>query len=73
MRTGQQPSGHGLGSPSPAPQITSDTLIGRATAKVLAYIALTKPRVIELLLITTVPAMFLAARGVPVRPLTRVP
>ena len=30
-----------------------------------AYIALTKPRIIELLLVTTVPAMFLAARGVP--------
>jgi len=31
----------------------------------VAYIALTKPRVIELLLITTVPVMFLAQRGVP--------
>jgi protoheme IX farnesyltransferase len=30
-----------------------------------AYVALTKPRVIELLLITTLPVMFLAARGVP--------
>lgn len=30
-----------------------------------AYAALTKPRIIELLLITTVPAMFLAARGFP--------
>jgi protoheme IX farnesyltransferase len=29
------------------------------------YVALTKPRVIELLLVTTVPAMVLAARGVP--------
>ena len=34
-------------------------------ARVGAFVALTKPRVIELLLITTVPAMFLAARGVP--------
>ncbi len=33
--------------------------------KVGAYVALTKPRIIELLLVTTVPAMFLAARGVP--------
>jgi len=33
--------------------------------RVGAYIALTKPRIIELLLVTTVPAMFLAARGVP--------
>jgi len=30
-----------------------------------AYIALTKPRVIELLLVTTAPVMVLAARGVP--------
>lgn len=30
-----------------------------------AYFVLTKPRVIELLLVTTVPAMFLAAHGVP--------
>lgn len=30
-----------------------------------AYIALTKPRIIELLLITTVPTMFVAARGWP--------
>ncbi len=35
----------------------------RATAG--AYVALTKPRIIELLLITTVPAMVLAARGWP--------
>lgn len=30
-----------------------------------AYVALTKPRIIELLLLTTVPVMFLAAQGVP--------
>jgi protoheme IX farnesyltransferase len=30
-----------------------------------AYIALTKPRIIELLLVTTLPAMVLAARGLP--------
>lgn len=33
--------------------------------KARAYLALTKPRIIELLLVTTLPAMFLAARGVP--------
>jgi heme o synthase len=33
--------------------------------KASAYFALTKPRIIELLLITTVPAMMLAQRGVP--------
>ncbi|MEI5676356.1 MULTISPECIES: heme o synthase [unclassified Nocardioides] len=32
---------------------------------VMAYVGLTKPRVIELLLLTTVPVMFYAARGVP--------
>lgn len=39
----------------------------RATLKdvVAAYVGLTKPRVIELLLLTTVPVMFFAARGVP--------
>ncbi len=33
--------------------------------RVAAFIALTKPRIIELLLITTVPTMFVAARGWP--------
>ncbi|MFI5261679.1 MAG: heme o synthase, partial [Candidatus Limnocylindrales bacterium] len=37
---------------------------------VRAYVALTKPRIIELLLITTVPAMILAAHGMP--PLTLI-
>nr|WP_239101279.1 heme o synthase [Microbispora amethystogenes] len=36
-----------------------------AGALVKAYVALTKPRIIELLLITTLPVMFLAARGLP--------
>ena len=34
-------------------------------ALVRAYVALTKPRIIELLLITTLPVMFLAAHGLP--------
>ena len=40
---------------------------GRRPAGVVvrALIALTKPRIIELLLVTTVPAMLLAQRGVP--------
>jgi len=44
---------------------TGDT--GRASARdvVAAYVGLTKPRVIELLLLTTVPVMFFAARGIP--------
>ena len=34
-------------------------------ARVKAFVALTKPRIIELLLVTTIPTMFLAAKGVP--------
>ncbi len=34
-------------------------------ARVAGYVALTKPRIIELLLVTTVPTMFVAERGVP--------
>jgi protoheme IX farnesyltransferase len=37
---------------------------------VRAYVALTKPRIIELLLVTTVPAMVVAAHGIP--PLTLI-
>jgi protoheme IX farnesyltransferase len=38
----------------------------RSARQVLgAYVALTKPRIIELLLVTTLPVMVLAARGVP--------
>ncbi|MDT5154607.1 MAG: heme o synthase [Mycobacterium sp.] len=36
---------------------------GRIRTTLLAYLALTKPRVIELLLVTTIPAMLLADRG----------
>ena len=35
------------------------------SARIGAYVALTKPRIIELLLITTIPAMFAAQREVP--------
>jgi protoheme IX farnesyltransferase len=44
-----------------------DRATGRAGFRdvVAAYVGLTKPRVIELLLLTTVPVMFFAARGVP--------
>ncbi|MGX9347952.1 heme o synthase [Microbacterium sp. KNMS] len=41
---------------------TSRQRLGR---KIRAYVALTKPRVLELLLVSTVPVMFLAADGVP--------
>ena len=37
----------------------------RVVTVLKAYVALTKPRIVELLLVTTVPAMILAARGLP--------
>jgi heme o synthase len=43
----------------------AETPVRRPTDVLRAYVALTKPRVIELLLVTTIPAMFLAARGFP--------
>ncbi len=50
---------------SSVPEVDRDT--GRAGLRdvVAAYVGLTKPRVIELLLLTTVPVMFFAAGGVP--------
>ena len=46
-----------------------ETRVDRESIGVLrtikAYVALTKPRVIELLLVTTVPVMILAERGIP--------
>ncbi len=54
--TAVDPRATALGPPNRAPGV-------RAT--VLAYVALTKPRIIELLLVTTVPTMMLAADGVP--------
>jgi protoheme IX farnesyltransferase len=35
------------------------------SGKIRSYLALTKPRIIELLLVTTLPTMFVARRGVP--------
>ncbi len=51
------PTGETSGSGSTVPTTTGD--------RIRAYIALTKPRIIELLLVTTVPAMVLATRWVP--------
>ena len=49
----------GVKSVRRSPQLT------RVRHVAAAYLGLTKPRIIELLLVTTVPAMFLAAGGVP--------
>ncbi len=51
-------------APEPAPQeaVTGPRTIRETT---ISYVRLTKPRIILLLLITTVPAMVLASRGMP--------
>jgi heme o synthase len=56
--------GSGFPGPTGAPPRGG---IDRPSARVVlsAYVALTKPRIVELLLLTTVPVMFLAERGVP--------
>jgi protoheme IX farnesyltransferase len=63
------PGPHGAAAPSaPGPiDVPAERAARRRhTGSVLkAYVALTKPRIIELLLVTTVPAMVLAARGLP--------
>ncbi|HYJ73395.1 MAG TPA: heme o synthase, partial [Actinomycetota bacterium] len=51
-------AGRDPAEPEPAPARS-------AGQSVRAYFLLTKPRIIELLLVTTVPTMFIAARGVP--------
>ena len=50
-------AGAGTGATPAGPRTTGDSI--------RAYIALTKPRIIELLLVTTVPAMVLATRDLP--------
>lgn len=44
---------------------TSELKPSSGVSRIKAYVALTKPRVIELLLVTTAPVMILAERGVP--------
>ena len=51
-------------SPGLAPMATNTRAVGIRDIT-SAYVALMKPRIIELLLLTTVPVMFLAAQGVP--------
>ena len=51
--------------PADLAAVPTVTRLARARATVGAYVALTKPRIIELLLVTTVPTMVLAARGWP--------
>src|SRR5215210_4763880 len=43
----------------------ADETAVRQRPRLAAYVALTKPRIIELLLVTTVPTMVVAERGLP--------
>ncbi|MGH9088062.1 MAG: heme o synthase [Acidimicrobiales bacterium] len=53
----------------PANPVNADRTVGRrsipALTRVGAFVALTKPRIVELLLVTTVPTMFVASSTVP--------
>ena len=53
------PPGAGRSRPRPRARHAPRTKVG-------AYVALTKPRIIELLLVTTVPTMVVAEQGLPV-------
>ena len=52
---------------APARTLTAGETVSGLTLRqtFAAYLALTKPRIIELLLVTTLPTMFLAQRGLP--------
>ena len=75
MRIGERVSGNSSAASHSTdtasnPQVSTETVApadqswaGRVRATVLAYIALTKPRVIELLLVATIPVMLQADRG----------
>lgn len=53
-------------SSASADATAEDTVVEQSLRRrIAAYIALTKPRIIELLLVTTVPAMIVAERGFP--------
>ena len=65
---GDSNAGGEQSSPGNEPDMNrNDSVAGSASRwdSVRAYVALTKPRIIELLLVTTVPTMFLAAGGLP--------
>jgi protoheme IX farnesyltransferase len=55
------PAARASAAPTTAPSAAGGNIVLR---KISAYVALTKPRVIELLLVTTAPVMVLAAGGV---------
>lgn len=66
MITERPVPGRPPGLPHPAGTTSAPAETRRSLAAIVrAYVALTKPRIVELLLITTIPAMMLAAGGWP--------
>ncbi|MBF6348536.1 protoheme IX farnesyltransferase [Nocardia flavorosea] len=65
MRIGHDPGVGGAhdSAPAPADRVLGSERLARIARRPLAYLALTKPRVIELLLVATIPTMLLADRG----------
>lgn len=59
------PRAHLTAAPTATASTTPTTRTARARRVLAAYLALTKPRVIELLLVTTLPTMILAQGGFP--------
>ncbi|MFL6074684.1 MAG: heme o synthase [Mycobacteriales bacterium] len=55
----------GAGAAAPERPVAVAAPRGRVRDVLLAYVGLTKPRIIELLLVTTVPTMMVAAGGMP--------
>jgi protoheme IX farnesyltransferase len=53
------------GLPAAGESGAAAAMVMTPASRVRAYVSLTKPRIIELLLVTTLPAMVLAARGIP--------
>ncbi len=61
----RRPGGAGPAGSGPASQPALGPAPARERSRPAAYLALTKPRIIELLLVTTLPTMVVAARGLP--------
>ncbi len=64
-----QPAGARPAAPERVPERSRGTFVWRfqrpSRQSAAAYFLLTKPRIVELLLVTTVPTMFIAERGIP--------
>jgi heme o synthase len=62
LSTVSVPATGGVGAETPEARPATELSL---TGRLAAFVALTKPRIIELLLVTTIPTMFVAAHGLP--------